>query len=126
MVKIIILAVVGVFFIVLLKEQKTSLAFLLMLAICMILIFSIFDYGGVLMEGLEVLEAYFDSSGYYIKLIMKMIGITYLCEFGIQVCKDAGQGAVATQVEMLGKVLVLVTGLPIIFAIIEQIVKFEG
>ena len=72
MVKIIILAVVGVFFIVLLKEQKTSLAFLLMLAICMILMFSIFDYGGVLMEGLEVLEAYFDSSGYYIKLIMKM------------------------------------------------------
>lgn len=124
--KIVILAVVGVLFIILLKEQKASLAFILTLAICMIVIFNILDYGAILMEGLEVFEAYFDSSGYYIKLILKMVGITYLCEFGTQICKDVGQGAIATQVELFGKIMVLVTGLPIILAIIEQIVKFEG
>ena len=91
MVKIVILAVVGVFFIILLKEQKSGLAFLLTLAVCMILIFNMLDYGVVLIDGLEVFEAYFDSSGYYIKLILKMVGITYLCELGTQVCKDAGQ-----------------------------------
>lgn len=124
--KIVILAVVGVLFIILLKEQKASLAFILTLAICMIVIFNILDYGAILMEGLDVFEAYFDSSGYYIKLILKMVGITYLCEFGTQICKDVGQGAIATQVELFGKIMVLVTGLPIILAIIEQIVKFEG
>lgn len=124
--KIVILAIIGVFFIVLLKEQKASFAFLLGLAICMILIFNILDYGTVILNGLSVFEAYFDSSGYYIKLILKMVGITYLCEFGTQICKDAGQGAIASQVEMFGKVMVLVTGLPIVLAIIEQIVKFEG
>lgn len=124
--KIVILAVVGVLFIILLKEQKASLAFILTLAICMIVFFNILDYGAILMEGLDVFEAYFDSSGYYIKLILKMVGITYLCEFGTQICKDVGQGAIATQVELFGKIMVLVTGLPIILAIIEQIVKFEG
>ena len=124
--KIVMIAVIGVFFIVLLKEQKSSLAFLMTLAMCMLLIFNILDYGAILMEGLDVFEAYFDSSGYYIKLILKMIGITYICEFGTQVCKDVGQGAIASQVEMFGKIMVLVTGLPIILAIIEQIVKFEG
>lgn len=124
--KMVILAVVGVLFIILLKEQKASLAFVLTLAICMIVIFNILDYGAILMEGLDVFEAYFDSSGYYIKLILKMVGITYLCEFGTQICKDVGQGAIATQVELFGKIMVLVTGLPIILAIIEQIVKFEG
>ncbi len=124
--KIVIIAVIGVFFIVLLKEQKSSLAFLMTLAMCMLLIFNILDYGAILMEGLDVFEAYFDSSGYYIKLILKMIGITYICEFGTQVCKDVGQGAIASQVEVFGKIMVLVTGLPIILAIIEQIVKFEG
>ena len=78
------------------------------------------------MEGLEVLEAYFDSSGYYIKLIMKMIGITYLCEFGTQICKDVGQGAIALQVELFGKIMVLIIGLPILLSIIEQLVTFEG
>ena len=75
---------------------------------------------------MEVFEVYFDSSGYYIKLILKMVGITYLSEFGTQICKDAGQGALAAQLEMFGKILVLITGLPIVLAIIEQIVRFEG
>lgn len=124
--KIVILVVTGVFFIVLLKEQKTSMAFVLALAVCIILIFYIVDYGAILLEGLSVFQSYFDSSGYYIKLILKMVGITYLCEFGTQVCKDAGQGAIASQVEMFGKIMILITGLPIVLAIIEQIIRFEG
>lgn len=126
MVKIIILVVVGVVFIVLLKEKTSALSFLLMLAICMILMFYILDYGVILLEGIKVFETYFDSSGYFIKLILKMVGITYLCEFGTQVCKDAGQGAIAIQVELFGKIMVLITGLPILLAIIEKLVIFEG
>ena len=126
MVKVLILAVVGVVFIVLLKEKTAGLSFLLMLAICMLLMFYTLDYGVILLDGLKIFEAYFDSSGYYIKLILKMVGITYLCEFGTQVCKDTGQGAIATQVELFGKIMVLITGLPILLAIIEKLVSFEG
>lgn len=126
MVKVLILAVVGVVFIVLLKEKTAGLSFLLMLAICMLLMFYTLDYGVILLDGLKIFEAYFDSSGYYIKLILKMVGITYLCEFGTQVCKDTGQGAIATQVELFGKIMVLITGLPILLAIIEKLVTFEG
>ena len=126
MVKVVILAVIGVFFVVLLKEHKQSLAFLLCLGICMILIFNVLDYGKVLIDSLKVFEAYFDSSGYYIKLILKMVGVTYLCEFGTQICKDVGQGAIAMQIEMMGKIMVLVTGLPIVLAVLEQIMMFEG
>lgn len=126
MVKVLILAVVGVVFIVLLKEKTAGLSFLLMLAVCMLLMFYTLDYGVILLDGLKIFEAYFDSSGYYIKLILKMVGITYLCEFGTQVCKDTGQGAIATQVELFGKIMVLITGLPILLAIIEKLVTFEG
>lgn len=126
MVKVLILAVVGVVFIVLLKEKTAGLSFLLMLAVCMLLMFYTLDYGVILLDGLKIFEDYFDSSGYYIKLILKMVGITYLCEFGTQVCKDTGQGAIATQVELFGKIMVLITGLPILLAIIEKLVTFEG
>ncbi len=124
--KIVILALVSIFFIILLKEQKSALAFLLTLAVCILIVFHIMQYVVILMEGMDVFEAYFDSSGYYIKLIFKMVGITYLCEFGTNICKDAGQGAIATQVEMFGKIMILITGLPIILAVIEQIIRFEG
>lgn len=124
--KIVILALVGVFFIILLKEQKTALSFLLALAVCILIVFHIMQYVVILMDGMDVFEAYFDSSGYYIKLIFKMVGITYLCEFGTNICKDAGQGAIAAQVEMFGKIIILITGLPIVLAVIEQIIRFEG
>lgn len=124
--KIVILAIVGVFFVILLKEHKASFGFLLTLAICVIFVFYILEYAGILFDGLMVFENYFDSSGYYIKLILKMIGITYLCEFGTQICKDVGQGAIASQVEMFGKIMVLIVGLPIVLAILEQILNFGG
>ena len=124
--KIVILALVSIFFIILLKEQKSALAFLLTLAVCILIVFHIMQYVVILMEGMDVFEAYFDLSGYYIKLIFKMVGITYLCEFGTNICKDAGQGAIATQVEMFGKIMILITGLPIVLAVIEQIIRFEG
>lgn len=124
--KIVVLAIIGVFFILLLKEQKASLSFLLTLAICIVFVFYILEYVDILLDGLLVFENYFDSSGYYIKLILKMIGITYLCEFGTQICKDVGQGAIAGQVEMFGKIMVLIVGLPIVLAILEQILNFGG
>ena len=126
MVKVVALAVVGVIFIVLLKEKNSSLSFFLMLAICMLIMFKLLDYMMIMLEGFKVFEAYFDSSGYYIKLILKMVGVTYLCEFGTQICKDVGQGAIALQVELFGKIMVLIIGLPILLSIIEQLVNFEG
>ncbi len=124
--KIIILALIGVIFIVLLKEQKLALSFFLTLAVCILLMSFFLEYVQIMLEGLKVFENYFDSSGYYIKLILKMIGITYLCEFGTQICKDVGQGAIAGQIEILGKVMALIAGLPIVFAILEQIINFGG
>ena len=92
----------------------------------MLIMFWVLDYSMILLEGFEVFETYFDSNGYYIKLILKMVGVTYLCEFGTQICKDVGQGAIALQVELFGKIMVLIIGLPILLSIIEQLVTFEG
>jgi len=52
-------------------------------------------------------------------LILKVIGIAYIAEFGAQVCRDAGEGAVAAKVELAGKALVLLLALPIVYAILD-------
>ena len=51
-----------------------------------------------------------------------MIGITYICEFSSDICRDAGYQTVAGQIEVLGKLTVMFAGLPILFAVIEQII----
>jgi stage III sporulation protein AD len=59
----------------------------------------------------------------YLNTILKIIGIAYITEFGAQVCRDAGEGAVAGKIEFAGKVLVMVLAIPIIALVLETIVR---
>lgn len=53
-----------------------------------------------------------------------MIGITYLCEFCAGLCRDAGYQAIAAQVELFGKVTVLLAGMPVLLSLIDTITGF--
>ena len=55
--------------------------------------------------------------------ILKIIGIAYIAEFGAQITKDAGQGAIASKIELGGKVLILSMAIPILTVIIETIIS---
>ena len=70
------------------------------------------------------LRSYLGGSENYLAVLLKVVGITYICEFSAGICKDAGYQAVAGQIEILGKLSVMFAGLPILFAVIEQIQNF--
>ena len=74
-----------------------------------------------LVGSIETLQKYFSGAESYLTILVKVIGITYICEFCSGICKDAGYGTVAGQIEIMGKVTVLLSGLPILLAVIEQI-----
>lgn len=76
---------------------------------------------GAVIEQVRLLRQYLGESSGYLTTLLRIIGITYICEFSASVCKDAGYGAVADQIEILGKLSVLIAGVPILFAVIEQI-----
>ncbi len=57
----------------------------------------------------------------YVETILKIIGIAYIAEFGAQLTKDVGQGAIASKIELAGKILILVMAVPILTVIIETI-----
>lgn len=59
----------------------------------------------------------------YVETILKIIGIAYIAEFGAQITKDAGQGAIASKIELAGKILILAMAVPILTVIIETIVN---
>ncbi len=60
----------------------------------------------------------------YVETILKIIGIAYIAEFGAQITKDAGQGAIASKIELGGKILILAMAVPILTVIIETIISF--
>ncbi len=76
------------------------------------------------MQQIDTIRKYLGNAEGYLSILLKVIGITYICEFSAGICKDAGFGAVAEQIEILGKLSVMLAGLPILLAVIEQIQSF--
>ncbi len=59
----------------------------------------------------------------YLKLMVKIIGFAYLAGFGAQICKDAGEGGMASKIEFAGKIFILGMGLPVMVSLLELILK---
>jgi stage III sporulation protein AD len=59
----------------------------------------------------------------YVETILKIIGIAYIAEFAAQITKDAGQGSLASKIELGGKVLILAMAIPILTVLIETIIQ---
>ena len=76
-----------------------------------------------LVGSIETLQKYFSGAESYLTILVKVIGITYICEFCAGICKDAGYGSIADQIEILGKLSVMFAGVPIIMAVIQTLDK---
>lgn len=118
------LGVVGVLLAVQFKAQRPEYGMLIGFAISILIFcFSLRQVEAVLAQ-FGRLQAYLGNAQGYLFILMKIIGITYICEFSAGICKDAGFGAVSDQIEILGKLSVIFAGLPVLFAVIEQIQAF--
>ncbi|MBR1855136.1 MAG: stage III sporulation protein AD [Lachnospiraceae bacterium] len=120
-IKIGVLGVAGVLLALQFKAQKPEYSILVGVGICLLIFGFVAGQLGLLLEKFELLKEYLDQSGEYLAVLFKVIGITYICEFSAAICKDAGYGAVAGQIEILGKLSVILAGLPVLFAVIGQI-----
>jgi len=49
----------------------------------------------------------------YFALILKAVGVSCLCEVGVNLCKDAGESAIASKLEFAGKMMLLYFSLPV-------------
>lgn len=55
----------------------------------------------IVVEYIGRIETVLNLDGGYIRLMLKMMGITYVAQFAAEICKDAGYGAVGSQTSCL-------------------------
>lgn len=120
-VKVGILGVVGVLLAVQFKGQRPEYGMYIGFGISILIFCFCLRQVEAVMEQLSQVNKYLGGSSGYLTILLKVVGITYICEFSASVCKDGGFGAVANQIEILGKLSVMFAGIPILFAVIEQI-----
>ncbi len=70
------------------------------------------------------LDGLFERTGMetaHLKVMVKVLGIAYLAQFAADLCRDAGESAIAGKVELAGRVMILALCLPILGAILELV-----
>ena len=108
----------------LLKQQKSEYALYLSLtAVILILIFSM-NRLQVVMETIQKIEQYTGIDAAMLKILVKLMGITYVAEFSSGICKDAGYQTIAIQIEIFGKLAILVLSLPVLLALLSTVQDF--
>ena len=119
--KIIGLGIVGTVFSVLLKKENPQIA-MLTAAVTGIVIFLMLctPLGNLISLLRETAEEAGVGEGYF-GIVLKVIGIAYLTQFGAQLCADAGETAVASKIEMAGKVLMMTVAAPVLTGLLETI-----
>lgn len=123
-IKIALMGIAGVFLAVMVRSYKSEYSLFISMAVCT----CIFIY---LVSKLEIILSYVDSiqslivvDNRYVKTVVKMIGITYIAEFSVDMCKDAGYQAIAGQIEMFAKMSILLISMPVLMSFVETIGEF--
>ncbi|SCG83306.1 Stage III sporulation protein AD [Proteiniborus sp. DW1] len=108
---------------VILRQQKPEFA--LQVSIVTGLIIFIFVIGKLnyVIEVLNNLAKRVDMDLLYFTTILKVIGVAYIAEFGAQIARDAGEGAIAAKVELAGKILIMVLAVPVLTSLLDLIIK---
>jgi stage III sporulation protein AD len=117
------IALVSTFLALIVKEQKPNFAFLLIVFVgCAIFLFLV-DQIYEIIQMLQRIAVNANVNLVYVETILKIIGIAYIAEFAAQITKDAGQGSIASKIELGGKVLILAMAIPILTVMIETIIQ---
>lgn len=116
------IGLVATFLALILNEQKPIFAFLLVIFVGAVIFIFLIGKIQEIIETLERLAVNAHMNLVYVETILKIVGVAYIAEFGVQIARDAGQGALASKIELAGKVLILVMAIPIITAIIKVVV----
>ena len=116
-------ALIGAFLAMIIKEQKPNLAFLLVVFVGSSIFLFLVDKIYEIIQMVQQLAVNANVNMVYLSTVLKIIGIAYIAEFTSQITKDAGMGAIASKIELAGKVLILTMAIPILSVIIESIIQ---
>ena len=59
----------------------------------------------------------------FLNLLIKITGIAFLTEFAVAICKDSGESAIASKIDIGGKVTIIAISIPIISGLLETVIK---
>jgi stage III sporulation protein AD len=108
---------------IILRRQKPEIAVQVSIAAGALIFLLLASKLSAVIDMLEGYAVRADIKPVYLAAVLKITGIAYLTEFGAEICKDAGENAIASKIEMAGKVIIVAMAVPVITSLIDLILK---
>jgi len=124
MVQIGIIGAAGALLAVQFKSGKAEYGIYISIVLSLFIFFCVLEHMETIVASVKTISEYISVENSYIGTLIKMLGITYIAEFSSGICKDAGYQTIATQIEVFGKLAVLVLSMPVLMALLSTIQDF--
>ena len=122
-IKIIGMGLLALIFAIILKQYKPEYAIYISLIAGTLILFFVMDKFQGIIELLRNLANKSNINSEFLAILLKITGIAFLTEFAVSICKDSGESAIASKIDLGGKVIIIGMSIPIISAILELISK---
>lgn len=108
------------------QRYNSEISFMLSIAGCILIFLSVLLNLNSVYETLKSILSTAGVNITYISVLLKALGICFLTEFACDCCMDAGQKALAGNVSLAGKILVLVTAIPLYKDVLDTVLSLTG
>ena len=119
--KIAALGLAGAVLAVFIKNQRAEFAISVSLISAVIIFAMVLPYFKVLIKMFGEISNQVGLSQSYVGLILKVIGIAYAAQFASELCRDAGECAIAAKIELSGKVIIMTLSMPVLYSLLEVV-----
>ena len=110
----VLLAVIAVYF----KQVRSDFAVTLIIVCCLVLMKNTIS---VLLVDLDFIKTLLNESNMseFSEILLKTLGISLTVQTAADICRDAGESAIASKVELFGKAEILVISIPLVKRILQ-------
>lgn len=119
--KIVGIGIISLLLCVFIKNSRPEISVLVSLAATIIIFFYILPFLKQILLSLTGITELIGIESSYAEPVFKVIGIAYITQIGGDLCRDAGESAIATKIELAGKIAIVSLALPIAYKMISVI-----
>ena len=122
-VKIIGVGLIATIILAIIRTYKPELTIYVSIIAGAIIFSMVMDKLSAIIDLLTNLSKKSGINAQYVAILLKISGIAILSEFAVSVCKDLGETAVATKIDLAGKIIIISISIPIISALLDLLIK---
>jgi len=120
---VLIFCIIGCILILLLKQYQKIQGVMLSIAVCIIVFLTVMPEIRRIFDTAQNIYARSNLDISYFGMLCKAVGIACLSQIGTDICRDCGENAIGTAVELCGRVMLVLLALPLFLTLAETVLE---